>query len=169
MFYLINQKDGLFDQNILVNALNLKSIEVSTGGDDDNYDVIFTHLDDDTTFSFEPESIFNVDQVIHEISQLKPPVYFNNFIVVTDIDNIDNIQDRFGHNSQLMGKATTILININDINLVYEEDNQFILNTHHKNFTIQESPEDVLNLIKFKIIPEETPVLDIKTQWKTKL
>lgn len=168
MFYLINQKDGLFDQSILVNGLNLKSIEVSTG--DDNYDVIFTHLDDDnTTFSFVPESIFNVDQVIHEISQLKPPVYFNDFIVVTDIDNIENIQDRFGHNSQILGKATTILININEINLVYEENDQFIINTSHKNFTIQESPEAVLNLIKFKIVPEETPVLDSKTQWKTKL
>lgn len=167
MFYLINEKDKFYDGSILVNALNLKTIEVCTG--DDSYDLIFTHHNDDTLFSFKPEELFNVDQVIHNISELKPPVYSNHFIVVTDIGNIENIEERFGSQSDLMHKATTILININDINLAYQNNNEFILDTSNKNFSIKESPEEIFNLIQFKIVPEIPPVLDTKSYLKTKL
>lgn len=171
MFYLINDKDGLFKESILVNAMNLKSLEVTTATDDDDFDVKFTHKgqEDETVFGYNDNEIFNVDSVISKIASMKKWQFDNPFIILTDIENVNTIIENFGSNSKLLSKMTTILINIHDIGLVYEDEDEFILTTAHKNFTISESPEEVLQLIEAKLSITEIPTLDSKQIIKNKL
>lgn len=167
MFYLIEEKDDLFEQKILVNGMNLKSIEVITG--DNDYSVVFTHNDDDTSFDFEPNSLFDVNQVISELASQKPIEYNNPFIVVTDLDNINSISNRFGHFSPIISKASKILVNIYDFGLVFEKEGKYIISTATKNITIQESPEEVYQQLVSKIIKTDNNVVDTTPQWKKKL
>ena len=155
MFYLINEKDGLFGEMVLVNAINLQSLEVETDNDKEESEVIFRHKHDENSISFDSNNIFNVNKVINNIADMKQWYFENPYIVLSDIENVENIQHVFGKNSELCSKLSTILINIYDIGLVYEEDGQYILTTPEKNFTIGESPEEVLSFIKEKIITLE--------------
>lgn len=167
MFYLIDEKDGLFGEKILVNALNLKGIEIITG--DEDYSVRFSHKDDEKFFTFDPNHIFNVNQVITEIANHSSVQYNNNFLVVTDLENINSISSRFGHFSNIIHKTSKILININDFGMVYEDDGTYVITTAEKNMTIQESPEEVYQQLLAKIVTVEHNTVDNKTKWKTTL
>lgn len=170
MFYLIDEKDELFDQKILVNSLTLKSIEVVTG--DDDYSVVFTNNNDDTCFDFEPNALFDVNQVISEIATHPTKHLNNSFIVVTDLDNINSISNRFGHSSPIIRKANKILVNIYDFGLVYEKEGEYIITTAEKNIKIQESPEEIYQQLASKIVKVENTInttVDTTPQWKKKL
>lgn len=150
MFYLINEKDGLSGDGILVNALNLKCIHVSTSSK--RFDINFKHKTEEKSFSYSPEEIFNVDNLIQNISQLTNIEYSNNFIVLTDIENIKYINENFQKKLYLHNKVITILMNINEIELVYNDKGHYILSTCYRDFHIKESPEEVFCLIKNKIV-----------------
>lgn len=165
MFYLIDEKDGLFNQKILVNSNNLKSIETVTG---QKFSVRFSHANEENLFVFEPKDIFDVDNVITEIAQQQPVTFKNDFIVVTDIENIQNISKLLGEFSPVINKASKILINIHDLGLVYEKEGKYIITTSGKNITIEESPELIYQQLMHKIIKPESSN-DIKSQWKKSL
>lgn len=167
MFYLITEKDGLIDDQILVNINNLKSIEVVTGKG--NYSVRVTHKDSEISFVFDPNKIFDVNHVISEIAQKEPVTFNNNFIVVTDIDNITSVSNRFGENSHIIDKASKILININDFGVVYHSNNKYMITIANKKITIKESPEEIYQQLLSKIVKKEIPVFDNKSQWKKTL
>ena len=145
MFYLIDEKDEFFNGKLLVNALNLETIEVATNG---KPEVVFRHFNDENMFAFNESELFNVDEVIQNISELTPEQYSNPFIVVTDQQNIDF----YSHDSKIRKKVSKILVNIESIGIVYEKDYEYILTTKNQNFTIKESPEEVFFLIQEKII-----------------
>lgn len=89
----------------------------------------------------------------------------NPYIVLNDIENTQNISHVFGKHSELHSKVSTILVNLYEIGLVYEEDGQYILTTSEKDFTIKESPEEVFNLIREKVIfPEQADNKQFKHQ-----
>lgn len=167
MFYLITEKDGLIDDQILVNINNLKSIEVVTGKG--NYSVRVTHKDSEIAFVFDPKKIFDVNHVITEIAQQSPMTFNNNFIVVTDVDNITNISNNFGRSSEIIDKASKILININDFGVVYDSNNEYIITIANKKITIKESPEEIYQQLLSKIVKKESTISDNKSQWKKTL
>lgn len=153
MFYLISKKDGC-NQDILINGLNLKSIEVSTG-DKKSWNLVITHQDGEMSeFGFKPEEIFDVSNVLRNIASIHQNKLINPFIVLTDIDNVEEAIDRFGKNSSIPNKVSSILVNIEDIQIAYlDDDDNFILSTNSDNFTVKESPQLIYDLICEKIIP----------------
>lgn len=165
MFYLINEKDELFGEMVLVNAMSLQSLEVETEEDKSELDVIFRHNNDENSFTFSGDNIFNVNKVIQNIAEMKAWHFENPYIVLNDIENTQNISHVFGKHSELHSKVSTILVNLYEIGLVYEEDGQYILTTSEKDFTIKESPEEVFNLIREKVIfPEQADNKQFKHQ-----
>lgn len=74
------------------------------------------------------------------------------FIALTDIENRDSINKRYGTQSILHNKASTLLINIEDISIVSESKQHYCLHTHNQKFTIKESPKEVFDIISQKII-----------------
>lgn len=150
MFYLITQDLGIHGESMLINTISLKSIEVSTG--DKYFDLIVTHYNDINKFSFKPENLINVDNIISDITQLKTCSYINNFIALTDIENRDTINKQYGTQSILHNKASTLLINIEDISIVSESKKHYCLHTHNQKFIIKESPKEVFDIISQKII-----------------
>ena len=165
MFYLISKKDGLNGSEFLVNAMNLKSLEVMTANAE--YEVIFTHRETNNTFNFEPRKMFNVGQVMEEITALPEVQYINPFICVTDIENINTVKESFGHDVDMIEKVSRILIKMSEISLVYEDDGSFVIATESKNFTIKESPQEVMELIEAKIKHQEQEVESAR--WKHNL
>lgn len=150
MFYLIDEKDGWNKEFILVNAVNLTSIVVQTGTG--NFNLTFTHKSEENSFSYKPQEILNVDNIIRNIVNLTECSYNNNFLALTDIGNIEIITKRFGKNSELLSKISTFLININDIQLIYKDNKKYIVATEKENFPIKESPKEVFDMIQRKIV-----------------
>lgn len=160
MFYLIDEKDGLYGQKILFNADNLKSLEVTTGKN--GFNLCFNFQNETQSFSFDPEKIPNVNQIIENIVQMSEQTYSNKFIVLKDIQNVRTISGRFGRNSHILDHATSILINIHEIGLVYEHEGEYVMTIDVKNFAIAESPEKVFHMIQSKTLENnKTNVSDI--------
>lgn len=150
MFYLIDEKDGWTEEGILVNSSNLTSIVVQTGKG--NFDLVFTYKSKENSFDFNPQEIFNVDNIIRNVVNLSECSYNNNFIAFTDVSNIEIIIERFGPNSELLSKIGTFLLNINDIQLIYKDDEGYIIATEEQNFNIKDSPKEVFDMIQKKIV-----------------
>lgn len=153
MFYLMDKKDGLHEGSILINTASLKSLEVTTGKG--NYCICFNFKGEEQLFSFKPQDLPDIADVIDYISQNPEPEYFNHFIKVTDSENVKGISNRFGKNSDILTKASFILININEIGLVYQNEEGYILTTDTKNYHISESPKEVFDMIQSKMIKND--------------
>lgn len=166
MFYLVNEKNNLSNESILINAHNLEAMETVTESRDD-LELTFHFANETFSFSFNENNFPHADQIIQEISELTPKAYTTPFIVLTDIENINTFKE-LNFNPKILKKAISILVKINDIYLVCEKDNEYYLHTSQLKLTIKESPEEVFKLIQFHI-QQENSVLNKKTQLKEQL
>lgn len=148
MFYLIDEKDGLENETILVNIQSLKLMEVLTSKKEPTINLSFRFSEEeDSRFNFHKDACFNVNQVMKNMETVEEVSYKNHLISLTDSENIRSL-----HKEQFyFHKFSNLLVNIHSIQIAYCSDHNFILITKERNLYVQESPSEIFTIIQNKI------------------
>ena len=140
MFYLIDEKDGLKSEAILINVKNLKFMETMTQRKSSEVSVAFHFSEDECArFSFDKDSCFNVNDVMRKMEDLEDVTYKSNVICLTDSQNVLSLQNEQFY----LHKFSNILMNLDSIQIVYFLHGHFKVITKERNVQVKESPLDI--------------------------
>lgn len=154
MFYLIDDKDGITlpDDYMLVNINLLQMLEVNMekGGKSLGIEFYFSESSKDSeVFTINKDGDFNTNQIMKNLSQAIPQKYDKNFILLQDSHNINCLQN----NQFYLHKFSNILIKLDNIFLIYtNNDKENIIVTAQKRFSIEETPQQVFDIIQSRVI-----------------
>lgn len=159
MFYCINNDTN---NQILVNSLKIKRLEVATGKND--WAILFNFGEKKISFDFKPSNIINIYDIMNDISNLLPYTFDNPFITITDKDNIISAKSRLDSDEKIK-QASYMLINCLDIILVSYNPTGKCYNIYFENNdTVRtlDSPSEIFYKINMKISNLDTISLNEK-------
>lgn len=154
MFYLIDDKDGVNFPNdyMLVNTKLLKMLEVTIEKNAKNIEMAFcfsSKSSENDVFTIDKDGRFNTNQIMENLSRVTAQKYDNALIVLQDTQNINQLKNHQFY----LHKFSNILINLDNICLVYTNvENENIIVTLQKTISIQQTPQQVFDMIQSKVI-----------------
>lgn len=149
MFYLITEEDGLETNDaILVNIKHIHLLETVMDESATKINIKFCFSANIEEFSFTKDKAFNVNQVIHKMTQVDEVRYNNNLIALTDSQNVHtlNYQQFYLH------KFSKIMVNLELLHFVYMNQIGTFIVVDGRRIAVSESVQEIYEMIQAKII-----------------